>query len=132
MIAFYPQIKLVHIYAVIASGTLFFLRGLVLHLGGRWAVAAPLRYTSYAIDTVLLTAALMLMMRLQQYPFVHTWLTVKACLLVLYIGLGVFALHRGRTRAIRISCWLAALIVYIFIVGVARTKSPWGLVSTWI
>jgi hypothetical protein len=29
-------------------------------LGARWAMAAPLRYSSYAIDIVLLTAALML------------------------------------------------------------------------
>ncbi len=50
MLDFYPQIRFVHIAAVLASGGLFFLRGLIVHLGGRWAMAAPLRYLSYTID----------------------------------------------------------------------------------
>ena len=45
--------------------------------GARWYMAAPLRYLSYTIDTVLLTAAMMLATMLHQYPFVHGWLTVE-------------------------------------------------------
>jgi uncharacterized membrane protein SirB2 len=52
---------------------LFFIRGIGLFTGARWAMAAPLRFLSYIIDTVLLTAALMLMTIVQQYPFVHAW-----------------------------------------------------------
>src|SRR3546814_8288233 len=77
MIEFYPEVRLVHIWAVIASGTLFALRGLALNLGAAWPKAAPLRRLSYTIDTVLLIAALMLMTLVQQYPFVDAWLTVK-------------------------------------------------------
>src|SRR6185503_10345678 len=65
VIEFYPQIKYVHVAAVIASGVLFFVRGLGLNLGAGWMMAAPLRYLSYTIDTVLLTAALMLATILQ-------------------------------------------------------------------
>jgi uncharacterized membrane protein SirB2 len=81
MIELYPQIKWAHVAAVSASGVLFFLRGLLANLGARWAMAAPLRYLSYTIDTVLLTAALMLVTILHQYPFVHSWLTAKVVLL---------------------------------------------------
>ena len=88
MIEFYPQIKLVHVSAVIASGTLFLLRGLAVQLGSTRAMAAPLRYLSYTIDTVLLTAAMMLSSILRVYPFVHGWLTVKVVLLVVYVVLG--------------------------------------------
>jgi uncharacterized membrane protein SirB2 len=130
MIEFYPQIKWVHVAAVLASGTLFLLRGLAVHAGSRWAMAAPVRYLSYTIDTVLLTAALMLATILHQYPFVHGWLTVKVILLVLYILLGTFALKRGRTRAVRIWCWLAALLVFGFIISVARAHHPLGLLAT--
>ena len=130
MIEFYPQIKWVHVAAVLASGTLFLLRGLAVHAGSRWAMAAPVRYSSYTIDTVLLTAALMLATILHQYPFVHGWLTVKVVLLVLYILLGTFALKRGRTRAVRIWCWLAALLVFGFIISVARAHHPLGLLAT--
>ena len=123
---FYLQIKWVHVAAVIASGVLFALRGLALHAGATWAMAAPVRYLSYAIDTILLTAALLLTTIIHQYPFVQGWLTVKVLLLVVYIVLGTFALKRGRTRGVRISCWVAALVVYVFIVIVARTHDPLG------
>jgi uncharacterized membrane protein SirB2 len=88
-----------------------------------------LRYLSYSIDTVLLTAALMLVTILHQYPFVQGWLTAKVLLLIVYVVLGSFALKRGRTRAVRISCWIAALLVYLLIVSIARTHSPLGLAA---
>jgi uncharacterized membrane protein SirB2 len=129
VIEFYPDIKAVHIAAVIASGLLFLLRGAAVQLGACWAMAAPLRYLSYTIDTVLLTAALMLATIIHQFPFVQGWLTAKVMLLVVYVVLGSFALKRGRTRAVRTSCWIAALLVYLFIVSIARTHSPLGIVA---
>lgn len=129
MIEFYPQIKAVHIAAVMASGLLFLLRGGAVQFGAAWAMAVPLRYLSYSIDTVLLTAALMLATVLHQFPFVQAWLTVKVLLLVCYVVLGSFALKRGRTRAVRTSCWIAALLVYLFIVSIARAHQPLGIIA---
>jgi uncharacterized membrane protein SirB2 len=129
MIEFYPQIKAVHVAAVIASGMLFLLRAFAVQLGAKWAMAAPLRYLSYSIDTVLLAAAVMLVTILHQYPFVQGWLTAKVLLLIVYIVLGSFALKRGRTRAVRTACWAAALLVYLFIVSIARTHSPLGIAA---
>lgn len=126
MIEYYLQIKQVHVYAVLASGGLFLLRGLAAQLGAGWAMAAPLRYLSYAIDTVLLTAALMLATILRQYPFVQSWLTAKVVLLVAYIVLGSFALKRGRTKAVRTTCWIGALLVFVTIYRIARTHDPLG------
>lgn len=130
MIEFYPQIKWVHVAAVLGSGSLFFVRGLALNAGARWAMAAPLRYLSYSIDTVLLTAALMLATMLHQYPFVHGWLTTKVLLLVAYIVLGSYALKRGQTRAVRVGCWLAALTIYVIIISVARAHHPLGVLAS--
>ena len=127
MIEFYPQIKLVHVAAVIASGSLFALRGGAQLLGARWTMASPLRYLSYGIDTVLLVAAVMLALVLRQYPFVHAWLTVKVVLLIVYIALGSFALKRGATRAGRAGSFIAAVAVYLLIVSVARAHDPWGM-----
>lgn len=126
MIEFYPQIKWTHVAAVLASGSLFLVRGIALHAGANWAMAPPLRYLSYTIDTVLLTAALMLVTILHQYPFVHAWLTVKVLLLVIYVVLGSYALKRGSTRSVRVACWLAALLVYTAIISVARAHHPLG------
>lgn len=127
MIEFYAEIRLVHIWSVVASGSLFALRGFALNLGAAWPRTAPLRYLSYSIDTVLLTAALMLMTVVQQYPFVHSWLTVKVLLLMVYIGLGIYAFRTRRGLSMRWAAWLAALVVFGFIVTVARAHDPLGL-----
>ncbi len=70
---------------------------------------AALRYLSYAIDTTLLTAALMLVTILHQYPFVQAWLTVKVLLLVVYVVLGSLALKRATTRRAQVGCFFAAM-----------------------
>ena len=58
---FYLEIRHVHMGAVFASGALFLLRGLGVNVfNAAWPMRAPVRYLSYAIDTTLLTAALML------------------------------------------------------------------------
>jgi len=127
MIEFYPQIKWVHVAAVLSSGVLFAMRGVAMLAGARWFMAAPLRYLSYTLDTVLLTAALMLATMLHQYPFVHAWLTVKVLLLGVYVVLGSYALKRGATRAVRARGFVAALLVYAFIISIARAHDPRGV-----
>ena len=126
MIEFYPQIRAVHISAVLASGTLFALRGAGVLRGMRWPLAAPLRYLSYAIDTVLLTAALMLVAVLPAAVFANHWLTIKLVLLVAYVVLGSFALKRGRSARTRGTCFGTAVAVYAFMFGIARTHQPLG------
>lgn len=127
---FYPQIRSVHIWSVAASGSLFLLRGLALNLfGAGWVRAMPIRMLSWTIDTVLLTAALMLMTIVQQYPFIDGWLTAKVLLLIVYIGLGVVALRPERPRRMRILFWLAALAVFAFIVTIARAHNPLGFLA---
>ena len=126
MIEFYPQIRAVHIGAVIASGALFALRGAGVLGGARWPMAAPLRYLSYSIDSVLLTAALMLIAVLPAAVFANQWLTVKLALLVLYIVLASLALKRAHTGRARALCFAAALGVYAAMFGIARTHQPLG------
>ena len=126
MIEFYPQIRAVHIVAVIASGALFALRGAGVLSGARWPMAAPLRYLSYSIDSVLLTAALMLIAVLPAALFDNQWLTVKLTLLVIYIVLGSLALKRGRSARVRGVCYVAALALFAAVVGIARTHQPLG------
>lgn len=130
MIEFYPEIRLVHIWAVLASGGLFLLRGLALFAGTRWYMAVPLRYLSYTIDTVLLTAALILMTIVQQYPFFDGWLTVKVLLLVVYILLGYYAFWKAQSRMMQVGAWAMALLVYAFIFFIARAHHPLGIYYT--
>ena len=129
MIAFYLQIKLVHVAAVLASGGLFAVRGALVLAGVRWAMAEPLRYLSYTIDTVLLTAALMLLTALKLNPFVVPWLSVKLALLVVYVVLGSLALKRARSRRARAAFYLAALATFAFMYFVARAHHPLGILQ---
>jgi uncharacterized membrane protein SirB2 len=129
MIEFYLQIKSVHVAMVIASGLLFALRGAAVLAGARWAMAAPLRYLSYGIDTALLTAALMLLTVLKLNPFAVPWLAVKLVLLVLYVVLGSLALKRARSRRARAGFYVAALATFGFMYFVARAHHPLGLLQ---
>ncbi len=127
MIEFYVQIKWVHVAAVLASGGLFLLRGLLVQLRREhWAMAAPLRYLSYSIDSVLLTAALMLVTILPHAMYANGWLTVKLVLLVVYVVLGSFALKRGRTPRARLISYTLALATFAFMLTVARAHHPLG------
>jgi len=127
VLAFYTEIKWVHVAAVLLSGAVFLARALLVQGGrARWAMAALVRYASYGIDTVLLAAALMLAAALPGALFANQWLSVKLGLVVLYIGFGSAALGRARTPRGRTVCFAAALIVYALIIGIARAHHPLG------
>ena len=126
---FYLEIRSLHIGAVIASGLLFFVRACGHNLlAARWPGSLWLRILTWTIDTTLLTAALLLMTIVQQFPFADGWLTMKVLLLVGYILLGSFA-FRGKTKTIRLASMGAALAVYAFIITIARAHSPLGIFS---
>ncbi len=127
MAEFYLQIRLAHVIFVCCSGSLFAARGLMVLARVPGADHRALRWVSYAIDTCLLTAALMLVTILHQYPFVQAWLTVKVLLLAVYVVLGVYALRRGRTPAARLAAYVAALLVFLFIASVAYWHDPRGV-----
>lgn len=126
MIEFYPQIKMVHIALALLSGGVFALRGAGVLAGMRWPHWTPMRWTSYAIDTSLLTAALMLLTVLPGALFANGWLTAKLVLLVVYIVLGVFAIKRARSRAARAVCYVAALATFGMVYSIARAHHPLG------
>ena len=133
MIEFYPQIKSVHIASVIASGALFLLRGALVQAGReRIALSAPLRFLSYGVDTVLLSAALMLLTILPHALYANGWLAAKLTLLAGYIALGSLALKRGRSARVRTLCFLSALAVYLNIIGIARVHHPLGWLRYWL
>lgn len=132
MIEFYPQIKHVHIAMALTSGALFVLRGAGVLAGMRWPHWLAVRWTSYTIDTALLTAALMLLTILPGGMFANGWLTIKVGLVVVYVVLGVFALRRGRTRAAKVGFYVAALATFGLVYTIARVHHPLGLFQQWL
>lgn len=132
MIEFYGPIRLVHITAVLASGALFLLRGTLVQLGrGHWALAALPRYASYAIDTALLTAAMMLVAILPSAVYANGWLAAKLALLPVYVGLGWFAL-RAQGRGLRLASLAGATLAYGSMYTIARAHDPLGPLPGWL
>jgi uncharacterized membrane protein SirB2 len=130
VIEHFEGIRALHVGAALASGTLFLMRGLAMWNGSRLGMAAPVRYLSYAIDTVLLGAAVALATMLQRIPLADRWLTTKLALVVLYIVLGSLALRRAPTARARRACLVAALLVFAAIYLVARSRASGWWVAT--
>ena len=132
MIEFYLQIKHAHIGLALLSGLLFALRGGFALAGARWPQALPVKWLSYAIDTSLLTAALMLLTILPWAMFANGWLLTKVVLLVVYVVLGVLAMRPHRPRRDRALYYTAALLVFAAVYGIARAHHPLGVMARWL
>ena len=120
-------LKTLHVLTVLISISGFILRGIWMikdsaRLQQRWV-----RITPHINDTILLVTGITLAVQIQQYPFVHGWLTAKLIALLLYIGLGMMTIRHGRSKQQRIITWLAAILVFLYMIGVARTRQAFFL-----
>lgn len=127
MIEYYPQLRALHIAAVIVSGSLFLLRGLLARSGRGGLALLPLpRYLSYAVDTALLLSALALVAVLPGATFVTGWLHAKLALLPAYIALGWLALRSRAGSARQLLCLAGALLAFGAMIAIARSRDPLG------
>ena len=120
----YLVLKTLHLTTIALTLALFVLRGAWMiadspRLKARWVRIAP-----HVNDTLLLASGISLAVLLQQYPLVHGWLTAKFFALIAYIVLGTIALKRGKTKAQRVAAWIAALLVFGYMVAVAMAHDP--------
>jgi uncharacterized membrane protein SirB2 len=129
----YVAVKHLHIVCVALSITGFCLRGMLLlqksALAGRQNEWRWLRILPHVNDSILLAAAITLTVLIGQYPFVDAWLTAKIFGLIAYIILGALALAPGRSPLLRITAGIAAVAVFGWIVSVALTKHPLGMLA---
>ena len=116
--------KYIHVTCVVITLGLFLVRGLWMLLDSELQNYKWPKKIAPVIDTTLLISAIAFAMQIQQYPFVHSWLTAKVIGLVLYIGFGVVALSYGKTKQIRVMALAGALLCFAYIVSVAITKKP--------
>jgi uncharacterized membrane protein SirB2 len=120
----FAALKAIHIATVAISYALFFVRGIWMLTGSPLLERRWVRVVPHVNDTVLLAAAIWMTIILQQYPGTHGWLSAKVAGLIAYIGLGMVALRRGRTRRVRLAAWIAAQLVFAYIVAVALAHDP--------
>lgn len=117
-------LKVIHVGSAILSISGFTLRGVWMLQDSPLLNARVTRVLPHVVDTVLLLSAIALALRISQYPFVHAWLSAKVLALLAYIVLGSIALKHGRSRRERALAYGMALVVFLYIVGVAVTRSP--------
>lgn len=128
----YLFLKHLHVTCVVLSGLGFAWRGALM-----WRQSPALQHWTarrlpHVIDSLLLGAALALAVLSGQYPGAQPWLSAKLLGLLLYIGLGVVALRRGRTLVQRRTALLLAGVAYGYIVSVALTRDPRGAWVWWL
>jgi len=118
----YPLLRTLHIATVHLTLILFLLRGFWMlvespRLDARWVRIVP-----HVNDSLLLFAAIAMLVVAGLNPLEQPWLLAKIFGLLAYIGLGTLALKRGKSKAIRIKALIAALGVFGYIMAVAITK----------
>jgi uncharacterized membrane protein SirB2 len=118
----YALLKLIHVGTVYITFGLFLARGIWMlldspHLQDRWVRVVP-----HLNDTLLITAAIGMLVTIGLNPLFQPWLLAKIVGLLLYIGLGTMALKRGRTKVQRSLYFVAALAIIGYIIAVAVTK----------
>jgi uncharacterized membrane protein SirB2 len=122
-------LKAVHVGAVAVSGIGFVLRYALLKPASnvarsRWARVAP-----HVVDVILLASGVGLAWTLRVNPLHQPWLGAKLAALAIYILLGSIALERGRTTRQRALAFGAAVACYAYIVSVALTHDPRGVLG---
>ena len=108
----YETLKHLHALTVAATLALFLLRGYWMlrespRMQARWVRIVP-----HINDSLLLAAAIAMLIIAQVNPLDQPWLMAKIIGLIAYIGLGTLALRPGRAKAVRIKALIAALGVF--------------------
>lgn len=118
----YSALLKLHALTVVVSLSLFLLRCYWLLREAPQLQRAWLRWLPHSNDTLLIAAAVGMVVTAELNPFEQPWLLAKIIGLLVYISLGMIALHGTHSRATRIQAMLAALLVFAYLVSVAVSK----------
>ena len=117
----YFPIKHLHMTAVGLSLILFVIRAWWSVTGSALLQHRLVRILPHVVDTVLLICGVMLAAMIgPEQP----WILTKIVLLIAYIGVGTYAIKRGRTPRARLIAAVCAVAIFAYIVGVAIAKNP--------
>ena len=119
-------VKTVHVTFVALSFAGFFIRGIWMLKDSPLLQQKWVRISPQVVDTVLLVSAIILAVQLRMSPMEQSWLMAKIIALLAYIAVGLVALRLGRSKRIRLAAWLLGLVIFLYIVSVALSKSVLG------
>ncbi|WP_442597093.1 SirB2 family protein [Parapusillimonas sp. JC17] len=116
----YLLIKHLHMTAAGLSILFFVVRAFWSVQGSTLLQNRLVKTLPHVIDTVLLLAGITLAAMIgPEQP----WILVKIIALIAYIGVGTIAIKRGKTAKTRAIAAIIAVAIFVYIVGVAMTKS---------
>lgn len=120
----YLEIKLLHVTCVILTLTLFSIRVIWKFffphlLQQRWVKILP-----HTIDTILFISGIALVILLEQYPFVHDWITIKFFTVLTYIISGALVLKYAKTFTGRLIALFISIVSFIYIILLAFYHQP--------
>lgn len=124
----YLALKHIHLTFLVISFVLFFARGYLMMRNSSASNHKAFLIAPHVSNLFLLGSGVALAITLGISPGGANWLLVKIIALVVYIGLGVLAFKHPLPQ-VRKVLWLAALVVFAFIVSIAKSKSPLGFLA---
>jgi uncharacterized membrane protein SirB2 len=124
--SFYSIAKSVHVTCVALSIAGFVARFALARLRPELMRNRLVRVAPHVNDTLLLAAAIAMLVAARWDLLAMPWLGGKIAGLLAYIVLGSVALKRGRTQAIRNGAFVGALAAFAYVVSVALSKSLAG------
>ena len=127
--SWFETLKWLHVTCAFLSFTGFALRGYWMLTDKPWIKHRLTRILPHTVDTVLLASAILMLYLWQLSPFSVSWLSAKILALLIYIALGMIALRFGKTKTVRACAYILALLTVCYILTVAFTKSPWGIIG---
>jgi uncharacterized membrane protein SirB2 len=110
--------KHLHQLAVVILIAAFVIRGLFMLAGSGALQRRWVTIVTHVNDTVLLVSALYM-------AFVigfQDWVIAKLVGLVVFVGIGIVALKRGRTKGVRTAAFVAGLVLLAYLAAVAVKK----------
>ena len=122
----YLFVKQIHMSLALISITGFMLRWFWRMIQSPLAMTRAARVVPHVVDTLFLATAVMLGATAWGNGLSAVWFGAKITGLVLYILLGMAAMHSAPSVRRSVPAFMAAVLVFTWVVTVAVTKSPLG------
>ena len=117
----YFAIKHLHVTSAVLSILFFIVRAYWSVSGSALLQHRVVKILPHIIDTILLVCGVILA---SMIGVSQPWILAKIVALVFYIGVGSYAIKRGKTPRSRAIAALIAVAIFAYIVGVALRHSP--------
>ncbi len=116
-------VKAIHVFCAYTTGLGFLLRGALVLLKSPIVQHRLTKTLPHIIDSGLLVSGLVMVISWSLSPLSQHWLLAKILALFLYIGFGLLMLRWGDTERNRWVGLIGGLLVYLYIVAAAHSKS---------